>query len=155
MYKQTIRRRGIIYRTSLTPESVRVKSAHMNQQLNEILNTLPEPYLTYTALLPGELNPASAFIDRDAIFIEPTRQAPMPNLLYSTIVIPMVAADRHGNRIGMGGGWFDTFLITQPQAILVGCCYDRMILDRITSESHDVRVDYICTETTTIVCTVE
>lgn len=155
MDKQTIRRHGIMYRTSLTRQQVLTKSQQMNQQLDELLHTLPEPSLTYTALLPGELNPAATFIDRHAVFIQPTRQAHMPERLYSTIIIPMVAGDRFGNRVGMGGGWFDTFLITQPQAVLIGCCYDQMILESLPSENHDVRVDYICTETSTITCTVE
>lgn len=155
MDKQTIRRLGIKYRTSLTQYQVRTKSHQMNELLNELLHTLPEPYMTYTALLPGELDPTAAFYKRHVTIIEPTKYALMPDILYSTIIIPMVAADRYGNRIGMGGGWFDRFLATQKDAVIIGCCYDKMVIDHIPTESFDVQVDYICTELRTINCSVE
>ncbi len=155
MDKKTIRRKGILYRTSLSQETVNTKSNGMNIQLHTLLQSLSEPYLTYTALLPGELNTAGALEDSHAVFIQPNKSAPMPTVEYPVIIIPMVAADTDGNRIGMGGGWFDRFLITQTQAVIIGCCYDQMVVDHVPFDNHDIRVDYICTETKTIKCSVE
>ena len=155
MDKQAIRRSGIAYRASLSDASVRLKSQYTCQQLNKLLQTLPPPYLSYTALLPGELNPAEALRDFEAIFIQPQRDAPTEYENFSTVIIPMVAADSYGNRIGMGGGWFDAFLRAHPEATLVGCCYDQMIVTHVPSESHDIPMDYICTETKIIHCRVE
>ncbi len=155
MDKHSIRRQGIAYRTSLSSENVHAKSASMTTQLHNVLQTLPEPYLSYTALLPGEMNPAGALMDSHAVFIQPSKSATIPTILFPVIIIPMVAADRHGNRIGMGGGWFDRFLVTQPQAIVIGCCYDRMVFAHIPSDNHDVPVNYICSEKRTIDCSVE
>ncbi len=155
MDKHSIRRRGIVYRTALSRESVHAKSADMTKQLYKLLQALPEPYLSYTALLPGEMNPAGALMDSHAIFIQPSKSAIMPTILYPVIIIPMVAADIHGNRIGMGGGWFDRFLVMQPQAIVIGCCYDRMVFEHVPSDDHDVPASYICTEKRTIDCSVE
>lgn len=150
MDKKSFRLKGITYRSSLRDETVRAKSDSMCHHLKSLLTSLPEPYLTYTAMLPGELNPANAFMDRNVVFIQPYKSAPMDYLGFSTIIIPMVVADRHGNRIGMGGGWFDTFLETQPDATIIGCCYGAMVFDQVPSEPHDVRVDYIVTESSVI-----
>lgn len=146
MDKKTYRLRGIAYRSSLTDTAVREKSESMNQQLRTLLRSCPEPYLTYTALLPGELNPANAFIESHVVFIKPYKNTPMDYDGFSTIIIPMVAADAYGNRIGMGGGWFDTFLAKQPHATVIGCCYDAMVLEHVPAEPHDIPVDYIVTE---------
>lgn len=150
MDKNSLRSQGIIYRSSLTEAEVRAKSASMSQLLSGHLQSLPQPYLTYTALLPGELNPANAFIDSHVVFIKPYKNTPMEYEGYQTIIIPMVAADKNGNRLGMGGGWFDRFLVTQPNSTVVGCCYDAMIFDELPSEPHDIPVDYIVTESAII-----
>lgn len=155
MDKKSLRLKGISYRTSLSGTEVLAKNDSMSRNLRELLRSFPDPYLTYTAILPGELNPANAFIDSRAIFIAPDRNAPMEFDDFSAIVIPMVAGDMQGNRVGMGGGWFDRFLPRQPQAVVIGSCYDAMVLDQVPSEPHDVRVDYICTETRVIQCSVE
>lgn len=58
------------------------------------------------------------------------------------IVVPAVAYDRAGNRVGRGKGYYDR-LLRNCRAIKVGVCYPFQIVDDIDSEAHDVRVDYI------------
>lgn len=155
MDKTTVRKAGIDYRSSLSPLVATTKSDQMCVQLRKLLAILPGPYLTYTSLLPGEMNPANAFINEHATFIKPVREAPMTYDDFSTIVIPMVAGDSNGNRVGMGGGWFDRFLSKHPDAHVIGICYDDMIVDAIHPEDYDIAVNYICTETKIITCAVE
>ena len=68
------------------------------------------------------------------------------------IVMPLVAFDSKGNRIGMGGGYYDRTLAylnarsswLKPK--LVGIGYDMQEVNSIDSESWDVPLTYICTE---------
>lgn len=63
-----------------------------------------------------------------------------------TVIIPAVAYDRHGNRVGRGKGYYDRLLGRMPDAVKIGICYDFQIVDEIDSEPHDIKVDIIITE---------
>jgi len=63
------------------------------------------------------------------------------------IIVPGACFTRSGYRIGYGGGYYDSFLSKHAgQALKVGFCYDRFIVDSIPVEKHDVSVDIIITE---------
>ncbi len=64
------------------------------------------------------------------------------------ILIPGLAFDKKGFRLGSGQGYFDRFLATLPKETLtVGICFDMQLLPEIPTEEHDVPVQYIVTET--------
>lgn len=63
------------------------------------------------------------------------------------IIMPGVAFDRNGNRIGYGGGYYDRFLEGENiHCKRVALAYDFQILDNIESEEHDIKVNYIISE---------
>jgi 5-formyltetrahydrofolate cyclo-ligase len=63
------------------------------------------------------------------------------------VVVPGIAFDLVGRRIGYGKGYYDrTFHRFEGQGRLVGLCYDFQLLDRILGEPHDVEMDLILTE---------
>ena len=62
------------------------------------------------------------------------------------VVVPGLAFDRRGHRIGWGSGYYDRFL-AQVQTVKIGLCYDELVLDRIPGEPHDVPVDMVVAET--------
>ena len=62
------------------------------------------------------------------------------------VVVPGLAFDRRGHRIGWGGGYYDRFL-AQVQAVKIGLCHDELVLDCIPGEPHDVPVDMVVAET--------
>ena len=61
------------------------------------------------------------------------------------IVVPGVAYDRRGNRVGRGKGYYDRLLVGS-RAVKVGVGYDFQLVDDIDAESHDVAVDIVITE---------
>lgn len=61
------------------------------------------------------------------------------------ILVPGVAFDTSGNRIGRGGGFYDR-LLPQYQAVRVGICFDFQCLEKIPSKSHDCTMDWLITE---------
>lgn len=61
------------------------------------------------------------------------------------IVVPAVAYDRKGNRVGRGKGYYDR-LLAGSRARKVGVAYDFQLVDEIDAEPHDVRVDVVITD---------
>ena len=63
------------------------------------------------------------------------------------IVIPGVAFDLRGHRIGYGKGFYDrTVHSLEGSGRLVGLCYDFQLVDAVAGEPHDVLMDLIITE---------
>ncbi len=85
----------------------------------------------------------------DAFVVQPDTKtdAAMYEDTLDVIIVPVLGFDTHGNRIGMGGGWYDKFLAMHPNALKVGLAYDECELQKIEPEPHDVRLDYIITPT--------
>lgn len=61
------------------------------------------------------------------------------------IIVPGIAFDKKGNRIGYGEGYYDK-LLKKLNAIKIALAYDFQLLDKIPSEKHDVKIDIIITE---------
>ena len=64
------------------------------------------------------------------------------------IIVPGVAFDSNGHRIGYGKGYYDRFLLHPGRkAHLVGLCHDFQLIDgAITAEGHDIRMELIVTD---------
>ena len=60
------------------------------------------------------------------------------------VVVPAVAYDRHGNRVGRGKGYYDR-LLSRMKAVTVGVGYDFQLVDDIDVEPHDRRVSIVIT----------
>lgn len=66
------------------------------------------------------------------------------------IVVPAVAYDYEGNRVGRGKGYYDR-LLAESRATKIGVGYDFQLVDAIDAEPHDVAVDIVITESNNIV----
>lgn len=77
------------------------------------------------------------------------------------VLVPLLGFDRHGHRLGYGGGWYDrsfAFLADQvrpTEPLLVGIAYDFQELPVIKPEPWDVPLDYIATDRELIDCHLE
>lgn len=67
------------------------------------------------------------------------------------IIIPGIAFDKKGYRIGFGHGFYDRFL-KKVKCPVIGLAYEFQIVQSIRRESHDVPVDLIITEKEIITC---
>lgn len=65
------------------------------------------------------------------------------------MIIPAVAFDRKGNRLGRGKGFYDR-LLSSSRATKIGVGYEFQLFDSIPSEAHDVPMDMIITQKTII-----
>lgn len=61
------------------------------------------------------------------------------------IVVPGVAFDRAGHRIGRGGGFYDR-LLPQYRTIRAGICFDFQCIEAVPYEKHDATVDILITD---------
>lgn len=67
-------------------------------------------------------------------------------------IMPGIAFDDKGNRIGHGGGYYDRLLQGKCHAHRIGLAYEFQIVKNIPAEPHDIRVEKIITEKRTIHC---
>jgi len=81
---------------------------------------------------------------------EPQSGRPIAPADVDLVVVPALAVDRQGMRVGYGRGYYDRFL-KHEHSHTVSIVYSSCLLDRIPAESHDVPVDYVITELDTIV----
>jgi len=74
------------------------------------------------------------------------------------ILLPLLAFDRKGHRLGTGGGWYDSslaFLGNEPRPerpLLVGIGYGFQEVESVPIQPWDVDLDYVATETALIIC---
>ena len=106
------------------------------------------PRLTFHEAAPAELAPAGRFK-----IPEPLADAPLvlPEQL-DALVIPGVAYDRRGYRLGWGAGFYDALLRRAHRARRVGVCYDFQLVDECPHGPADEPVHVVITDgATTIV----
>lgn len=62
------------------------------------------------------------------------------------ILVPGVVFDHQGNRIGMGAGYYDRYLVRATGAVKAGIVWNLQVVPSLTSEDHDIPVEYLITE---------
>lgn len=61
------------------------------------------------------------------------------------VLVPAVAVDKNKNRMGFGKGCYDRFL-ENTSCVKAAVCFDFQLLDFLEAQPHDVKMDYIITE---------
>jgi 5-formyltetrahydrofolate cyclo-ligase len=83
---------------------------------------------------------------------EPVATCPeIPLEKFDLVLVPGVAFDWNGNRLGRGRGYYDR-LLEKVTGLKCGVGYDFQLLGKIPSEPHDARVDFIVTPTRCLKC---
>lgn len=68
------------------------------------------------------------------------------------IIVPGVAFDRNGYRIGYGGGYYDRFLANLDHVTKISLAFDMQLIPKIPTDHYDIPVNYIITENEIIKC---
>jgi 5-formyltetrahydrofolate cyclo-ligase len=85
--------------------------------------------------------------------LEPVASLPVVDpATVDVVLVPGVAFDRRGGRLGFGGGYYDRFLPTTP-ALRVGIAFDQCLAEELPCDEHDQRMDWVATPTEIIDCT--
>ena len=66
------------------------------------------------------------------------------------VIVPALAFDSSKNRIGFGGGYYDTFLNKvrgkSKNTLFIGVCYDFQMIEEVPIEGHDITLDLVINE---------
>lgn len=68
------------------------------------------------------------------------------------VLVPGMAFDLQGNRLGMGAGYYDRFLPSAQNAIFAGIAWDFQIVSSVPNEDHDIALDFLVTESGVFNC---
>ena len=68
------------------------------------------------------------------------------------VLVPGLAFDRSGHRIGYGGGHFDRFLRRSTRAVRIGLAFHQQLVDELPHDEGDEPMDLVMTDLETIEC---
>lgn len=155
MNKADTRRELIARRLSLDSQDVALWSAsiveRLIQNLPEGLGGVVHVYTSHqgwnevdTSLVMERLTAMAPAIS--LVTSSQSIAAPLPVGTFQLIIVPILGFDETCSRIGMGAGWYDQFLASQPQALKIGLAFEQQKNNIIPVEDHDVKLDMIVTE---------
>ena len=100
-----------------------------------------------TNLLHSEISDISELIQKGGmgLYRPSGKVLPVDFQTIDLVIVPGVAFDRMGNRLGFGRGYYDRFL-EKVGAIKVGLAFEFQILDSVPTAETDVPVDLVVTE---------
>ena len=74
---------------------------------------------------------------------EPIADEPVANDPTALVLMPGLAFDPEGHRLGYGGGFYDKFLEQEPNHPTLALCYEFQMLPHLETEAHDIPVDTV------------
>ena len=74
---------------------------------------------------------------------EPIADGPIADDPTALVLMPGLAFDPQGHRMGYGGGFYDKFLAAEPNHPTLALCYDFQMLEHLETEAHDIPVDTV------------
>ena len=74
---------------------------------------------------------------------EPIADGPVADDETALVLMPGMAFDPEGHRIGYGGGFYDKFLAAEPNHPTLALCYEFQMLPKLETEAHDIPVDTV------------
>ena len=74
---------------------------------------------------------------------EPIADEPVADDKTALVLMPGLAFDPAGHRIGYGGGFYDKFLAAEPNHPTLALCYEFQLLPELDTEEHDIPVDTV------------
>ncbi len=124
-YNQEVRTEPILHRAWADGKSVAVPKVYGDTM--RFLWVTPE-----SEIAPGYCN-----------IPEPVADTPVAEDKQALVLMPGLAFDREGHRIGYGGGFYDKFLAREPEHPTVALCYDFQMVDFLPTEATDIPVDLV------------
>jgi 5-formyltetrahydrofolate cyclo-ligase len=80
------------------------------------------------------------------------RELPAHASNIKAVIIPMLAFDKKGNRLGYGAGYYDRFLSLHPHITRIGIAFSCQEVEEIPADATDAGMDIIVTDTCIISC---
>ena len=74
---------------------------------------------------------------------EPIADEPIADDTTALVLMPGLAFDPQGHRIGYGGGFYDRFLAEEPDHPTLALCYGFQMVEHLETEEFDIPVDQV------------
>ena len=74
---------------------------------------------------------------------EPIADSPVADDKTALVLMPGLAFDKKGHRIGYGGGFYDRFLAREPDHPTLALCYGFQMTDSLETETFDIPADLV------------
>lgn len=71
---------------------------------------------------------------------------------FDVVIVPGVAFDARGGRLGYGGGYYDRLLPAMPRAERIAGAFELQVVEHVPAAAHDASVDWVVTERRTLHC---
>ena len=92
-------------------------------------------------IIPVELAENVDFVEGDFHIPEPQNHPYTGD--FDLIVVPGMAFDKAGHRLGRGKGYYDRFLSQHPQVYTIGLCFDFQLLPEVPYEPHECLINEV------------
>ena len=103
--------------------------------------TIILPTVVGDDIIPVEYAKETTFAVGDFNILEPQNEPYKGD--FDLMVVPGVAFDCKGNRIGRGKGYYDRFLSQHLEVKRIGICFDFQLVDEVPAEPFDIRMDEV------------
>ena len=103
--------------------------------------TIVLPTVVGDDIIPVELADTTMFAEGDFHIPEPQNHPYTGD--FDLIVVPGMAFDMDGHRLGRGRGYYDRFLAIHPEVYTIGLCFDFQLVPVVPSEPHDHPINEI------------
>ena len=103
--------------------------------------TIILPTVVGDDIIPVAFGKDTAFAVGDFNIMEPQNEPYTDD--FDLIIVPGVAFDRKGNRIGRGRGYYDRFLSQHLGVKRIGICFDFQLVDEVPTEPFDILMDEV------------
>lgn len=126
------------------PEEVDVEEAARDLRARGVVTLYPRVQGEDLALVP--VTDITSLVAGHRRILEP-QGPPADPAIVDAALVPGVAFDLRGGRLGQGGGHYDRLLATLPETCLrVGVCFSGQLVPRVPRAEHDEPVDLVLTE---------
>jgi 5-formyltetrahydrofolate cyclo-ligase len=130
--------RAITFRFLQSVDWAKIKSVNIynsNEEWNEV----------DTKMIKAAIHLQWPKIQLTSMPVSKTSLPPIGN--FDLIIVPVLGFNKNCFRLGLGGGFYDRFLVTQPQAQKVGLAYELShIKEPVKWERHDIPLNMVITE---------
>ncbi len=143
-----------------TPEAERAETAFVFHSFGSEISTAPVieelsargvrlalPVLIDGALAAAAYRPGDPLVASGYGALEPRERGTIEPSAFDLIVVPGLAFDPAGHRLGYGGGYYDGYLPrTRPDAVRLGFGFELQVVPEVPHDARDERLDAVVTE---------
>lgn len=150
LYQQSA---NVMQQLSVHPQFLKAKTVMLYASLPDEVQTLEFieqwrskkriilPVVDGDDIIPTALDENIQLKNGEFNILEPQNQAYKGN--FDLIIVPGMAFDRQGHRLGRGKGYYDRFLSNYSNVYKIGLCFDFQLVENVPCEKHDQVMDEI------------